>query len=225
MMETPANMHDLLLALPLFQGMSHDDLNQVMTYTRLDFRQYNSNSTIASSNTTCHSLLFLLRGQARAIGESHDHGYKFVEFLQAPCLLQVERLFGLQQRYTRTFTAERHCHVLCLQKREVMTLADNFSIFRINLLNIISTQAQKLSEQSWTPLPHDRRQRIVRFIGSHCLRPAGKKVFYIKMNRIAAEINESRLHVSQELHQMQDAGLLFLQRGIITIPAFELLIT
>ncbi|MBQ2498172.1 MAG: winged helix-turn-helix domain-containing protein, partial [Prevotella sp.] len=56
------------------------------------------------------------------------------------------------------------------------------------------------------------------------LRPAGPKLLHIKMTRLASELNDSRLNVSQTLNRLQTAGLLTLGRGRIDIPALERLL-
>lgn len=223
-MPAAANMHELLLSLPLFQGMGRADLNEVLTSTRFDFQQCEAGGVVVADGERCDRLFFLIKGRLRVVGEAHDHGYSLTEHLAAPALLQPERLFGLHQRYTKSFYAEEPCQLLCLHKQEVARLSDCYPIFRINLLNIVCTQSQRQQERTWQHLPASLRQRIVRFFESHCLRPAGEKTFHIKMVRLADELNDRRLNVSRVLNQLQAEGLLVLGRGRICIPAMERLI-
>jgi predicted transcriptional regulator len=44
------------------------------------------------------------------------------------------------------------------------------------------------------------------------------------MERLAEEVNDSRLNVSRVLNQMQEAGMLELHRGRIEIPQLERLL-
>lgn len=44
------------------------------------------------------------------------------------------------------------------------------------------------------------------------------------MERLAEEVNDSRLNVSRVLNRMQEAGVLELHRGRIEIPQFERLL-
>ena len=62
---------------------------------------------------------------------------------------------------------------------------------------------------------------MVRFFVQHSIYPAGSKTFFILMNRLAAELNESRLEISRTLNEMQDEGLLTLHRGRVEIPSLE----
>ena len=97
-------------------------------------------------------------------------------------------------------------------------------IFKLNLLNILSTQIQKISHMSFRKRPDDIRQRIIRFIGDRCMRPAGEKEIQIHMESLAEEINESRLNVSKALNSLNDEKLIELHRGGIFIPALEKLL-
>ena len=76
----------------------------------------------------------------------------------------------------------------------------------------------------WRIKPKDIRHKIVRFIETRCLRPAGEKLVCIKMERLSDEIGESRLNVSRELNAMNAEGAISLRRGEIKVFALEKLI-
>ena len=141
--------------------------------------------------------------------------------IQAPEILQPERIFGLTQRYTRTFKSVTDCTFICLEKKETLELACNYEIFRLNLLNIVCTKSQRLARFPWKTQPKDIRQKIKRFVEARCLRPAGEKILRIKMERLGMEINESRLNTSRELNSMAAEGIISLKRGEIHIYALE----
>ena len=61
-------------------------------------------------------------------------------------------------------------------------------------------------------------------VESHSVRPAGEKIFHIKMTRLAEEMNVKRIYVSKALNELQSEGLIRLERGRIYIPALENLI-
>ena len=217
-------LYDQLLQFPLFQGMSHDDLEQVAGYTKFSFIKLNSGKCVAAEDTVCRQLLFLLSGQLTVVSRSDDGNYSVREQLSAPYTLQPEAVFGYHQRYTHTFTATTPVSLIALDKNEVIRLAEEFLVFRLNLLNIYATQAQKGRRQPWRPLPSSLQQRLVRFFSQHVLLPAGPKMFHILMTRLADELNDRRLNVSKVLNKMQDEGLIVLHRGRIEIPQIERLL-
>ena len=217
-------LYDNLLALPLFLGMSRNDLQKAAGLAKFDFQKYEEGTPIVQEGERCLHLFFLITGDINVVTDADDHAYRMEEDITAPEIFQLECVFGLSQRFTHTYTAKTNCSILRIAKSEVMKLSTEFDIFRINLLNLISTQSQKLNRRAQRVPPKDLETRIIRFFESHCVRPAGEKLFHIKMNRIAEELNDSRLDISRALNRLQNQGYLQLYRGRIYIPALEKLI-
>lgn len=213
--------YDKLLTLPLFQGLSQQDLWAMAESIPFAFLQHKAGDVMVREDMPCHQLTFLLDGTMSVTTHADDHGYTLTESLRAPQVIEPEHLFGLHQHYRRTYTTAEACNTLSVSKQHVITLTQEFMVFRLNLLNIICTQSQRLQRQPWHPQPTDLRQRIIHFFKDRSLRPAGEKVFKIKMVRLATELNASRLDISIALNAMQTDGLIKLTRGYITVPALE----
>ena len=140
-----------------------------------------------------------MSGTLHVVSHADNYRYRIEEELSAPAVIQPEHLFGLMQRYTKDFTAQTDCSLLSLDKTEVLRLLDNYLIFRLNLLNSISMQAQRMSRIPWRQQPIDIRQQFVSFLRLRCLTQAGKKVLRIRMEDLAMELHQSRLNVSRML--------------------------
>ena len=153
-----------------------------------------------------------------------DRGYMVVEQLEAPVVLQPEVIFGYTQRYTHTFVAQTDANFITVDKDEVLRLSEDFLVFRLNLLNMFATQTQKMSRLLWQHVPDSLENRIVRFFAQHCIYPAGPKMFHVLMNRLAEELNDSRLDVSRALNALQRDGKIVLHRGRVEIPQMERLL-
>lgn len=218
-------LYDQLLQFPLFQGMSHDNLAQVAGHTRFGFLKTTAGQKVISEDAPCNQLYFLLAGTLEVETRSDDHSYTVIEQLSAPCMLQPEGIFGYNQHFTHTYTAIEESSFITIGKDEITRLTEEFLIFRLNLLNLYATMTQKLLRQPWRHHPENLSERIVRFLTTHCLYPAGPKTFRILMTQLANEVGDSRLDVSRALNQMQDAGLLQLHRGRIEVPRMERLQT
>lgn len=217
------NLYDKLSYAPLFQGMTNEDLMQIIGQTKFAFRTFAPGDIIRKNGEPCMSMAFLIGGNVSVTTYADDYGYSVEESLGSPAVLQPERLFGLTQRYTHTFAAETQCDLMEIGKDDVMRLSDEFVIFRLNLMNIVSTVAQKAERTLWQPVPCDVRAKIVRFFMCHCVSPVGRKVVRVKMTRLAQEIGEGRLAVSGVLNEMKREGAICFSRGIITVNALECL--
>lgn len=213
MEERRSNMYDRLLQLPLFQGMSEKDWSYVVGHTRFEFERTGARVTTIREGDRCTGICFLIKGQLFGESVADDHSYKMIEIYHAPFILQPENLFGLTQRYSQTFTTATSCEFLRLSKEETLKISDNFEVFRINLLNIITTYAQRHARRPWHVPPITIRRKIIHFVSDRCRVPAGNKQLFIKMEQMASMIGVSRLNLSRELHAMEHEGLIALRRG------------
>ena len=220
----PLQIYDKLLQFPLFQGMSRDDLELVAGHTRLGFMKAAPGKTVISAGDACSHLYFLVSGSLRVETTANDGGYKVEEQMSAPYILQSEAIFGYRQSFTHTFVADQAASLISIDKDEVLRLSEDFLVFRLNLLNLFATHAQKLSRLFWRQPPQSLGERVVRFFAQHCVYPAGPKMFHILMNRLALEVNDSRLDVSRVLNQLQHEGKVVLHRGRVEIPQLERLL-
>lgn len=223
-MDAKIRLYSKLSQLPLFLGMSRDEMDQVVGQTKFNFRKVEAGTTFIHEGEACGQFVFLVDGTAEATTFADDRSYSVLEQTSAPTMLQPERAFGVNQRFMSTYRAIGQCNLILLDKNETQRLADSSFIFRLNLINLLSTALQKSHRQPWRHCPLPLEERIVRFFAVHCLHPAGQKVFRIKMQTLANELNDNRLHISQCLNALADAGLLRLQRGTIIIPAIERLL-
>ena len=216
-------LYDQLLLFPLFQGMSRDNLEQVVGHTRFGFHKYEPKKWVAKENDKHHQMSFLLSGVLQAVTFSDDHVYSVVEEVEAPAILQSETLFGYHQTFTHAYQAQTDCSFITIEKSEVLRLCEEFLIFRLNLLNHYTTMLQKMTQRCWRNYPTSLTQRIARFLVEHCITQTGPKTFHILMTRLADEIGDSRLDVSHALNKMQNDGLVALHRGRIEVPQMELI--
>lgn len=214
-------LYNKLITLPLFIGMSHEELERIIAQTKFDFQKFEAGSIIVKEGQKSGQLLLLVDGEVELSTSADDHGYTVYEEMRAPLALQPQHTLGLNQRYTCTAIALTACSLICINKTETLRLTSDSLIFRLNFLNILSTVLQKKIHQDWRSMPPNLEQRMLRFFLAHCQHPAGHKVFKINMERLAAEVNDSRLHISQLLNQFSSQGLLSLSRGKIVIPAIE----
>lgn len=214
-------LYDHLLQFPLFQGMSQGELMQLAGNTRLGFLKLPAGRQVIADGDSCDHLYLLISGTITIETQSDDHTYRMTEWISAPWLVQPEALFGLSTRHSQDVRTVSDTHFITISKDEVLRLLDDFLIFRLNLLNLLSTQSQRRSRHPWRRSPRSLEERITRFITDHVVYPAGAKTLHILMQQLAAEVGDTRLNVSRTLNAMQQKGLLTLHRGRIVIPMLE----
>ena len=217
-------IYDQLLQFTLFQGMSHADLMEVVTHTKLGFSKLPANKRLVSEGDSCESLIFLISGTLEASTESDDRQCRVVEALKAPYVVQPSHIFGVAQRYSSSFKTLEPCHFITIDKQEVMLLIETQLVFRLNLINLLANEIHRLRRQPQRTAPKTLRERLTRFFFARCLYPAGPKTIHMLMSQLGQELNDSRLDISRALNAMQRDGLLTLHRGRIEIPQLERLL-
>ena len=172
-------LYDKLLQFTLFQGMSHADLMEVVGHTKFNFSKQPVGQRIVKEGDICNNLIFLTTGSLSVETVSDDHTCRVCEVVNAPYVIQPEQLFGLTQRYTSTFKTCDDCSLITIDKQEVLLLLETQLVFRLNMLNSLAADSQRLRHRAWRSAPQSLRNRITRFFFSRCLYPAGPKTFYI----------------------------------------------
>jgi len=214
-----------LLQLPFFQGIDRDELEAMASKIRFDFQKYDEGAWIARENDRCATLTLVMTGSVEAEAISADHSYSLREQIDAPCASEPERIFGLRQHLARGYRATTPCNVLRLQKDDVLRLCAQSLVFELNVLNTISTSAQRAGSAFWRTPPTTIPRKIATFVAHRSLRPAGPKTLSIRLTDLGSAIGESRLNVSRSLHGLEAQGLVALARQTIIIHRLEQLLS
>ena len=214
-----------LLRLPFFQGIDRDELEAMASKIRFDFQKYDEGAWIARENDRCATLTLVMTGSVEAEAISADHSYSLRELIDAPCAIEPERIFGLRQHLARGYRATTPCNVLRLQKNDVLRLCAQSLVFELNVLNTISTSAQRAGSAFWRTPPTTIPRKIATFVAHRSLRPAGPKTLSIRLTDLGSAIGESRLNVSRSLHGLEAQGLVALARQTIIIHRLEQLLS
>lgn len=214
-----------LLRLPFFQGIDRDELEAMASKIRFDFQKYDEGAWIARENDRCATLTLVMTGSVEAEAISADHSYSLREQIDAPCAIEPERIFGLRQHLARGYRATTPCNVLRLQKDDVLRLCAQSLVFELNVLNTISTSAQRAGSAFWRTPPTTIPRKIATFVAHRSLRPAGHKTLSIRLTDLGSAIGESRLNVSRSLHVLEAQGLVALARQTIIIHRLEQLLS
>lgn len=217
-------MYDTLLQLPLFQGLCKNDFTNIIGKVKLHFRKYMADDIIVEQGSPCTQLIFLLNGEITAQATDRHHSYTLLETFGSPSVIEPYSLFGMQTRYTATYKARTDVNVVSIDKSFVLNELNNYEIFRLNYLNILSNRAQVAYEKLWNCHTGNTEEKILTFLTQRSMKPEGEKILKIKMEDLASLIDETRINVSKVLNDLQEQGLVQLSRKEISIPALEKLV-
>lgn len=216
-------MFERLLQLPLFQGMTMQEVSDVMSHVRLDFINYHRGDEIVMQGESCRKLIYIISGEVMAEHRNIDLQFLLTEYLPDLKVIEPYNLFGMYQTYSCTYTFATDGSTLAIDKHVMLSQLMTNNIVKINLMNIICNKYQQ-TLRLLCQYPDDSvRHKIVKFILSHCVVPKGRKDIQIKMTDLANIIHETRLNVSFVLNEMQEQGLITMQRGSFTINDLQTL--
>lgn len=88
------SMYDVLLQLPLFQGVSRMKMSEIIEKTRFHFLKYQDNEIIAHRGEECTHMKFIVSGSARSELKNISGKIRVSETLHAPNILYPNHLFG-----------------------------------------------------------------------------------------------------------------------------------
>lgn len=217
------SMFEMLLNLPLFQGLSRNDLTQILEKVCFRFRNMNPGDLLQQQGTPCKDMVFLMNGEI-FVKTLMKNDMTFYESCHAPVLIQPESLFGLRPVYTHSFIAKTPVTVIEIEKGIVLSDLFNYEIFRLNFFNKLCTQSQYFSSLLWHPFPNTVEERVARFFLTHSIAPAGEKALRARMKDFADYVAVSRIAMSRALNRMADRGLVHLSRGLVKVPSLDLLV-
>lgn len=217
-------MYDTLLQLPLFQGLCKDDFTNIIEKVRFHFHQLNAGETIVKQGDTCDRLIFLLDGEIISHTTNDKLGYRLSEIHSAPFVIEPYSLFGMQTCYTANYMAHTSVQLLTIDKQFILSELNNYEIFRINYLNIISNRCQTTANKLCNSFTGNIKEKFSSFFLLRSTKPEGEKTLRITMEDLATLIGETRINVSKLLNDLQKRGIIQLKRKEIFIPSLDKLL-
>ncbi len=158
------SIYQILMQLPLFQGVSRSKLSELIEKTRFHFLKYEDGETAISRSETCTHFKFLLSGSLRSEMSTYDGKVKLSQTLHAPDVIAPDHIFGRSTHYPANYYAVGPVGLMQVDKATFMSFMQDEPIFLINLLNILSRRSQKNKETLLSITTGDLRERLAHWI-------------------------------------------------------------
>jgi len=136
-------MFELFLQLPVFQGMSHSQLTEIMGKIPFDFRQYLSGELIQESGVVSDGVLSLLQGAVRQTTPAFGRRIFIEQSFSAPYTMPFYSLFGAETRTISSLRAQSQVGAMWVDKPHFLEMLRQNDIMLLNAMNMLSTHAQK----------------------------------------------------------------------------------
>lgn len=140
-----STMYDVIMDLPLFQGISREQVSAFLYKTHIEFTNYEDGVQIKAAGTPSDGLLYILTGTVEVEWQNKS-GDISISFIAKPKeLLGASNLFGMHRKQPYTFRAKGNVSLMKVSKDQYMTLLlqHNQPVYILNYLNYLSLRAQK----------------------------------------------------------------------------------
>jgi CRP-like cAMP-binding protein len=208
---------EILCQSPIFRGISPEELQRLFSQIHFQVKTYRKNDLIVNGGDVCDRLLIIQHGSVKA--EMSDYSGKTIkiEDLTAPQPLATAFLFGNQNRFPVTVSANTEVEMVSIPKPEFVKLLQLNYLILDNYLNTISTRAQFLSQK----LKFLSFKTIKQKIAHYLLEKAGDRLQTIEIQQSQGQLAEmfgvTRPSLARTLGEMCQEGLIETDRRSIKI--------
>lgn len=140
-------MTETLAKSPLFQGITEDEIKNLLSSFPYQVKTFHPGNLVASRNETCAFLIIILEGSVK--GEMLDFSGKTIkiEDLEAPRAIAPAFLFGKENQFPVDVIATSEIRLLYLPKQTLIQYIQRNERFLNNYLNAIANRAQFLTKK------------------------------------------------------------------------------
>lgn len=140
------SIFDTIADIPLFRGVTHERIANIVGITRFHFLKYEPGQIIAEVGDPCTHLIIVLGGSVEVAITNSDERFRICQTLKAPDVVSPDFLFGSTTLYPGRVTAAETTSIVKISKNDYMKILDSDRIFLFNFLNYLSMNAQKCVE-------------------------------------------------------------------------------
>lgn len=136
------SMYEILMDLPLFQGVSHAKISELIEKIKFHFLKYLNNEQFIEASDPCQQLKFLISGKVRITLWNQNKRIRVSETLSAPNVIGAEYLFGRSTAYPYNVSASPDAGILQIEKADYLKILKSDAVFLFNMLNYLSRNSQ-----------------------------------------------------------------------------------
>lgn len=217
----PNSMFHRLIELPILQGISLDNLEDILAGVPLLFKTIPANKVFFKQGDSCDGISFVLRGKFTVTHREAKDRYSIAEEFENDFIIEPSSMFGLDSSYFATYKSITELQLLSIDKRSFLLLLSKFTIVQMNIFNIMNARTQIVRKHNWSVSPNNIDQRIVHFALCRYEKPEGAKTLLVSYRTLGRLLNSSHITVAQVAKKWEREGLVELSNKSIHIPNME----
>lgn len=211
------NMYELLMGLPLFNGVTKEKMTSVVGSTKFHFLKYLPGETLITVGEPCTHIRFLISGSVRMSISNADGRFTVSQTLTAPDVIAPEFIFGRHTDYPCTVKALEPTGILQIEKSEYLKILNSDNIFLINYLNLLSMNAQKAVDGVLAVATGSLEERIAFWILALTSRGGTDVKLECKHRDLYSLFGVQRSSFMATLDSMKAKGLIDYSQAVISV--------
>jgi len=214
-----ANMmnYQLLTQCPIFRGITENEAELLFKKIHFQIKSYSKDEIVVVAGEPVLNLNIILSGSVR--GEMIEYSGKTIkiEDVEAPKPLATAFLFGQENKFPVTVTANNDAKILTIAVSEFLKLLQMNTQILKNYLNSISSRAQFLSQKLQFLSFKTIRGKVAHFL----LQQAGDKFHSVELKNTQQQLADlfgvTRPSLARIFGEMQKEGLIRISNKTVTL--------
>jgi len=209
--------YKLLEKCPVFKGLPENEPRKLLEEILYQIKDFKKGDLVAIAGEPAIYLYIILAGSVR--GEMMDYSGKTIkiEDIDAPRPLAAAFLFGNNNRFPVTVTANTDVKILSIPVTEFLKLLQKNTQVLKNYLNNISSRSQFLSEKLRFLSFKTIREKVAHFL----LQQTGDRLHSIELKSTQQQLSElfgvTRPSLARVLGEMQREKLIIIEKKTVTL--------
>lgn len=209
--------YQLLTQCPIFRGITENEAELLLKKIHFQVKNYIKDEVVVIAGEPVLNLNILISGSVR--GEMIDYSGKTIkiEDIEAPKPLATAFLFGKENKFPVTVTANNDVKILSVPVSEFLKILQlNLQILK-NYLNSISSRAQFLSQKLNFLSFKTIKGKVAHFLLDH----AGEKFHSVELKNTQQQLADlfgvTRPSLARVFGEMQKEGLISIKNKTVTL--------
>lgn len=137
------DMYSIIMELPLFKGISREQVSAFLEKTSIEFLNFKSGDIILEAGTISDYIYFTISGETEITWKNTLMGICISYTLSSGNVFGSEWLYGMHREIPLQAAAKGNVAIMRVSKKEYMALLDSSQVYQLNFLNYISLKMQR----------------------------------------------------------------------------------
>ena len=215
-MVNPINFQ-LLTLCPIFRGINEKEVEDLLKRIHFQIKSYSKDEVVVVAGEPVLNLHIIIQGSVR--GEMIDYSGKTIkiEDIEAPKPLAAAFLFGRENKFPVTVTANSETKIITMPVSEFLKMLQLNTPILKNYLNSISSRAQFLSQKLHFLSFKTIKGKVAHFL----LQQAGDKYHSIELKNTQQQLADlfgvTRPSLARVFGDMQKEKLIKIENKTVTL--------